>query len=331
MKELIYLDKNFLHSFIAQTNDGLITSKNSEFQEQRTETHQESKGAQARGYFEVQGDTGKFDIPFVIKSPSAKATLRLAPGENHSESFTIADLEAGKEIISTQLHDNALNDFEKHFEEKGLIKVIENSFSTPTLPPGTYIKTTSSFTAMNFEVIEKIVGEKFLEISQLGFKEQKDKSIQEIENENNIKPAQKKAAIKAINEQFEKIQEAQSSPIKQIKIMLEYINQTVPANAFLKMGKIFIPLKQDFLRESIDELTFKYGQNNPSIKATLIGKITRKISHNEAELPDFSNVMSHNPHSVFNSILGLPLGVLGTFNILTADDIVVSPVAIYFE
>ncbi|MGR5963095.1 hypothetical protein ACT7DN_30015 [Bacillus paranthracis] len=102
-----------------------------------------------------KGDTGKFDIPFVIKSPSAKATMRLAPGENHSESFTIADLEAGKEIISTQLHDNALNDFEKHFEDKGLIQVMEDTFSTSTLQPGTYIKTTSSFTAMNFEVIEK--------------------------------------------------------------------------------------------------------------------------------------------------------------------------------
>ncbi len=78
-------------------------------------------------------------------------------------------------------------------------------------------------------------------------------------------------------------------------------------------------------------MTFKYGQNNPSIKATLIGKITRKISHNEAQIPDFSNITSQNPHSVFNSILGLPLGVLGTFDILTAEDIVVSPVAIYFE
>ncbi|MDA2194509.1 DUF6414 family protein [Bacillus cereus group sp. BceL221] len=331
MKELIYLDKDFLHSFIAQTNDGLITSKNSEFQEQRTETHQESKGAQARGYFEFQGDTGKFDIPFVIKSPSAKATMRLAPGENHSESFTIADLEAGKEIISTQLHDNALNDFEKHFEDKGLIQVMEDTFSTSTLQPGTYIKTTSSFTAMNFEVIEKMVGEKFLAITQIGFDEQKNKRIQEIENDCNIKPNQKKAAIKLINEQFEKIQAEQSSPIKQIKLMLEYINQTVPAKAFLKMGKLFIPLKQDFLRESIDELTFKYGQNNPSIKATLIGKITRKISLDEAKLPDFSNVMSQNPNSVFNSLLGLPLGVLGTFDVLTTNDVVVSPVAIYFE
>ncbi|MGH0867345.1 DUF6414 family protein [Bacillus toyonensis] len=331
MKELIYLDKDFLHSFIAQTHDGLITSKNIEMQEQRTETHQEGTGAQARGFLEFQGDTGKFEVPLFLKSPSAKVTMRLAPGENHSESFTIADLEAGKEIISTQLHDNALNDFEKHFEEKNLIQVIENTFSTTTLQPGTYIKTTSSFTAMNFEVIEKMVGEKFLAITQFGFDEQKNKRIQEIENDSNIKPNQKKAAIKLVNEQFEKIQAEQSSPIKQIKLMLEYINQTVPAKAFIKMGKLFIPLKQDFLRESIDELTFKYGQNNPTIKATLIGKITRKISHDETKLPAFSNVTSQDPNNVFNSLLGLPLGVLGTFSVLATNDIVVSPVAIYFE
>ncbi len=41
--------------------------------------------------------------------------------------------------------------------------------------------------------------------------------------------------------------------------------------------------------------------------------------------------MSQNPNSVFNSLLGLPLGVLGTFDVLTTNDVVVSPVAIYFE
>ncbi|MCD2332895.1 DUF6414 family protein [Bacillus cereus] len=331
MKELIYLDKDFLHSFIAQTNDGLITSKSTEMQEQRTETHQEGTGAQARGFLEIQGDTGKFEVPLFLKSPSAKATMRLSPGENHSESFSIADLEAGKEIISTQLHDNALNDFETYLDKEKLIFNIDNTSSSLSLQPGTYIKTTSTFTAMNFEVIEKMVGEKFIEILLYGVREQKEKSILEIENDNNIKPSQKKSAIQLINKQFKAMEETQTSQLKQVQLMLEYINQTVSAKAFLKMGKIFIPLKQNYLRETIDELIFKYGQNNPSVKATLIGKVTRKISNDETQFPDFSNLMTQSSQNIFNSFLGLPLGMLSNFDVLTTDDVVVSPVAIYFE
>ncbi|MGE7874823.1 DUF6414 family protein [Bacillus paramycoides] len=331
MKELIYLDKEFLHSFIAQTNDGLITTKSTELQEQRTETHQESKGAQSRGFTEIQGDSGKFEIPAFLKSPSAKITTRIAPGKNFSESFSIADLEAGKEIISTQLHDNALNDFEKYLHNEELIKVIGDISSNLTLESGTYIKTTSHFTAMNFEVIEKMLGDHFFEIILHNFKAEKEKSIQEVENDVNIKPAQKKVAIQLINKQFKSIEESQTSEIKQVKTMLEYINQTVPAKAFFKMEKFFIPLKQTFLRENIDELIFKYGQKNSSVKATLIGKVTRKISIEETQFPDFSNMTSQPPQNVFGAFLGFPLGILGTFDVIKANDFIVSPVAIYFE
>lgn len=331
MKELIYLDKDFLHSFIAQTNDGLITSKSTELQEQRTETHQESKGAQSRSYTELQGDSGKLEIPLLLKSPSAKAVMRIAPGKHHTESFSIADLEAGKEIISTQLHDNALSDFEKYLESEEIVTNIDAHGSNPTLQPGTYIKTTSSFTAMNFEVLEKILGDGFLNILLYDLHEKKEEEIKKIEADSTKKGNQKKAELNNINKQYEFAESQFTSPIKKVKLMLEYINQTIPAKAFLKMGKLLIPLKEDFLREGIDELTFKYGQSNSYIKATLIGKVSRNISYDEAQFPDFSNIMTDNPENVLHSMSAFPTGILATFNVLKTDDFIVSPVAIYFE
>ncbi|PHG46051.1 DUF6414 family protein [Bacillus wiedmannii] len=331
MKELIYLDKDFLHSFIAQTNDGLIISKSTELQEQRTETHQESTGAQARGFLEIQGDTGKFEVPLLLKSPSAKATMRISPGQNHSESFSIADLEAGKEIISTQLHDNALNKFESYLNEHGLVNIIDNDSPNSLLNPGVYIKTTSNFTAFNFEVLEKMLGDEFFEIIKYSMIEKKTRSINEIENNDNIQPTKKKSAIKLINKQFETLEKEQFSPINNVKTMLKYINSTVPAKAFIKMDKFFVPLKEEFLRESINELIFKYGQNNPSIKITLIGKITKQLSHKETDIPNFSDLLNGSPQTVLQNFLSFPTGLLALLEVFKANDFIVSPVAIYFE
>ena len=89
------------------------------------------------------------------------------------------------------------------------------------------------------------------------------------------------------------------------------------------MDDVILPLKSEHLRETAKELIFKYGEIGSSLRITMIGKVTREIT--TTAMPDFHN---GNPFFEFPQILS---GVLGSLGLINSGDLIVSPVAIYFE
>lgn len=319
MKELIYLDTSILHSFIAQSQGGLPQSTQVERQEQVTETSQNTTGFAARSFTEMQGDTGTLSIPGLVKSPSGRVRVRIQPGRHSSESISLSELESGKEIISKQLHDNALESFEKYLSEQNkLFDLSESNLE------GKFIKITEGFKIVDFRYLRKIIQTEAL-IDFMFMKQTEEVAAASVETNNSSngkEKAVKKAALNQIQNTLNRQKGLMKSNFEFIEKSLDYLNDILPTESFLLMGNTIAPLKNEFLREKANELMFKYGGLNTNLKITMLGKVTHKIE--DTSMPNISS----DPFFEFPKILS---SVLGSLGIIEEGNLIISPIAIYFE
>lgn len=315
MKEIIYLDTGVLHSYIAQHYDGLPTETSNERGEEVRDTNEQEQGYKSGTSIEARLKSGKFEVPGFLKTPEGDLKFTWQPGEIISEKAVMSQTESGKEIISKQLHDNALEVFLEN-----------NEFYAIDYPEiqGKLIQCTSEFKIIDFSYLKSMIQPDAL--LEFMYKEQEDK-LSEIKkqidyNKNN----QEKNKLKALYTQFSNEFSNQKKDLKdQFNFMakaINYLNDILPNESFMVLGKSLAPLKSEFLRETSKELMFKYGGSNSSIQVTMIGKVTNRID--SIEMPD----LSINPFFEFPKILNSVLNPLGVIN---KGDLIVSPIAIYFE
>lgn len=323
MKELIYLDTNFLHSFIAQMQGGLPIAVNLETQEQRVDTTEQRAGQQSSNFTELRGDTGRIEIPGFFSSPSGGATVRIQPGRFSSESYILSELEAGKEIISKQLHDNALEEFEKTLRNEGKLKEVSE---TDELEVGSYIKITSSFNIIDFTFLQEVL-DKLLVNVILGNEQNEITVTKElIDSNQNLSSGQKKARKKDIDLKWDKRKSQLENEVSYYRNVITYTSKILPTQSFIKVGKVLAPLKLEYLRDTTKSLYYKYGNHNEKNEVVLIGKVTRKVQ--------FSNKTITNPNSFIENIEQIIQAMddlLNYINALSKDDYIVAPIAIYFE
>ncbi|NRQ52005.1 MULTISPECIES: hypothetical protein [unclassified Brevibacillus] len=323
MKDVIYLDTSFLHSFMAQINSGLPALTNTEFQESQTSTSAQTVTADSTNEMLGEVSLGEIDI-VVFKSPSAKGQYKYINKKGNSSSISLAQLEAGKEIISKQLHDNALTEFEKYLLEKeALVQItIDNNAEI-----GEYIKLTGSFSVVDLgyfkSVLNKSTFEKFMRNT---VEQEMAAALHELEREN-LNNAQKNSKRKQIKDLYESQKKASSHFHELFETLFEFMESVLPTNSYIKIGKYVAPLKSEFLRESAKEMSFKYGVNS-HLQVTLIGKITREYDSLLAQ-----NSPS-NDSSLISALQGLSSSVetmLSSMDLLNEGDYIVSPIAIFFE
>jgi hypothetical protein len=319
MKEIIYLDTGVLHSFLAQNNDGLPTATSNERGEEVNDIHEKSKGFNSRTAFETKLKTGKFEIPVLLKTPEGEAKLVLQPGRFSSKKAVISQTETGKEIISKQLHDNALEVFETHLKKEDLL------FSTndPALE-GKFVKCVSSFKIIDFKYLKSILQPKAL-VEFMFIKSEEE--IEKAEREIKKAPKEQQPTMKAYVNQLTSKVKAEKKLIEEQLIFAEksinYLNDILPTESFILMENTIAPLKNEYLREKASELMFKYGGTSTNLQMTMIGKVTQKV--NGVGMPDFSG---NDTFFEFPKILSAVLNPLGIIN---EGDLIISPIAIYFE
>ncbi|MFG3612422.1 DUF6414 family protein [Rummeliibacillus stabekisii] len=320
MKEIIYLDTTMLHSYLAQANDGLATNSSYESSEQVVDTSELSQGFNSRNKTEVTVKSGEIEIPFMFKTPSGDIKLVLDPGKFSTEKSIMSQTEQGKEIISKQLHDNALLNFENSLIENDLI----HSSTDPNIT-GKYIKICSSFKIVDFKYFSKIFqGNKLHKFMFMEFEQQ----IKELEKslKSEVNPQTKKEYNKQLQKtksEFEQVKKETGVQINNTEMAIQYLSDITPTDSFLLIEDIISPLKSEFLREPGDQLAFKYGGSSASLKINLIGKVTSIIEN--VDTPSFSGPQALlDINKIFYSILH-PMGILNK------GDKIVSPIAIYFE
>ncbi|CAM5580762.1 hypothetical protein SAFG77S_09093 [Streptomyces afghaniensis] len=323
MKEIIYLDTGLLNSYIAQIHDGLPTSTNNERNEEVKDSKEMEEGYKSRSFFEAKVSTGEFEIPWVFKSPSGEILGRFQPGNYSGEKISLSQLESAKEIISKQLHDNALEIFEKHLSNKE--ELITDIWKSNMEIDGSFVKITKTFKIIDFSYLNSIIQTD--KLMGLMFMQEEEKiadmeSQSKTETNNQIKSRQK-VLIQQAKSKLDAQKKSMKSSMETTEKSLRYLNEILPTEAFLLMDRVIAPLKNEFLREKSNQLMFKYGNNGSSIDITLIGKVTSKVKN--VEMPNFN---SGNPFFEFPGIIN---GILSPFGVIKKGDNIVTPIAIYFE
>ncbi|MFX3631894.1 MAG: hypothetical protein ACE3L7_07415 [Candidatus Pristimantibacillus sp.] len=314
MKEFIYLDTSFLQSFIAQTNNGLPLSTSTEFQESETKTNSVDKNNQLQNNLNIGITTGELAVPGLFKLPTSKGDYGLKSIKGTNESATLTQLDAAKEIITKQLHDNALHDFEEYLKEKDLLKY---PLTTDELIPGSYISYRGKFEIIDMEFLSSLLNpEKLSTIFDLMISEEL-KGIKEAAAGLDNKTKQQ---ILGMSNKAKKDSEDTKKQFNQVAAMLDYISLLLPHTSYIRIDKYLCPLKSNFLREKSKELIFKYGRNS-TLNITVIGKYT-KI---------FDNIADANSGSGITAISSMLDGLTQQLDIIKKGDHIVSPIAIYFD
>lgn len=231
MKELIYLDSSFLHSFIAQIYGGLPSTVTNEMQESRTQTHTDTR--QQETVSELHGS---------LNVAIAKMDAKITPKETRGESISLAQLEVGKEIISKQLHDNAVDELIEHLRKNDLLVDSPELFEV-----NKYILYRSSFKVVDFEYLKIFTRKEFSQL--LGLNKQLN---------NKMQPGNQKIIIDNLGK------------------ILDFFSAIMPSDLFIKQDGMLSPLKREFLRIQPKELLFKYSEET---KVCLLGKVTKRIDN----------------------------------------------------
>lgn len=319
MKEVIYLDTNYIHSYISQFEDGLVTSTDTESTEEISEQHELQKGSETESFIEGKFKLGEIEIPLFFKSPTGEISVGINPIFSSGESISLSQLESGKEIISKKLHDDALKRFEDHMRRNR--KFITQLSS---IQQGDFLKIKSRFQIVDFNYMKNAFDSD--KLTKITFYEQDQcikKTRQNIDQLKGQEKALERGKLKKLEIGYKDERKKFGEDIQFVHEVLEYISYILPSESFLIAENILLPLKPEFLRESSKYLTFKYGAKKSITEITIVGKVTRKVE--DVELPDFKGEYAH---LEFGEIVNF---LLNTIGILQKDNFIVSPIAIYFE
>lgn len=307
MKEIIYLNTDFIHSFMAQKFSGLPLNNTKEQSQQDSQTSSDTtKNASTH---EAQGEvnSGSIKVPFIVAAPSGKVSYKYNNQRQSEETVSLTQIDAGKEIISKQLHDNALDDFEAHLNENSKLNVISIDGNGEEYI-GEYVKIVSTFTLFDLDHLKSLTAPEIMrEMMLLG-----DDVIAEKNRKGHVVGKKLDAKVEY--------------GIKSFDVILRYLSSILPTQLFLKQGKFISPLKSDFLRESSKELNFKYGENC-EIEVTVLGRVTKlfdsfnaAIFEEGAQLKELTSAIDTVTDVVLSQVKSIKKG-----------DLIISPVAIYFE
>jgi len=308
-----------LHSFIAQLNEGLATESSLEQSEQVTDTLEKSIGSHSRNSTTIKAKTGEVELPYLFKSPSAETLFKLEPGKTASEKSIIAQTEFGKEVISKQLHDNALDQFERYLSEKNLLNISENTG---------FVHLQGNFQIIDFSYLSKMLGHE--KLAEIFCTEQIQELFAMKETVANLKAHEFEDAQQEIM-QFEKdlmnhIETIQKQ-FNHYQILLSYLNKILPVEAFIIMEGYLIPLTPEFLRQNGELLAFKYGFAN-DLSINILGKVG-SIHPENTEIESLSTTMqTTNPFIHVSTMFNV---LLEGMQLIQKGDRIISPIAIYFE
>jgi len=239
VREFLYLDSDFLESFLAQTEGGLEVNLQSEIGTQQTHT----KGNRTRsGTVEGSAETAGLFGLFVKAQSKALITVTNAP-------MSIANTKTGREIVTKQLHDFMFNIFydrvdpeklEADHEKMELGKKLETD--REKMKPGKYIKHTAAFKYIDLERIGSLF----------------DENNHQIFRDYDVKPDP------SISFPFDYL--------KRVHRILDYAKTMIPFGVFLYSDGLLIVLKEEYLREKRQQLGFKFDG-----EMTVVGKANKIV------------------------------------------------------
>lgn len=295
-----------MNSTLAQLNQGLITSYASEENSSETlsETHNSSmtKKSTLGGKLVLNANFG-FD-------------------KLESEQTSKAILEGQRDILNKAFHDYALQILIDDLESKDLIK--ENGHQ------GDFQLIESSYKFYDFELIHNLADtNSFNKLMSYVTDDEKQKQIDDakriLKKKRNHLTHQEKSKL----EELEGLVYSVEQPIKALEMMEHlsgFIAKSLKGLIIIKLGNFVSLAKREFLRESSESISFRTDQSR---KVKILFRINGKKGEvYSGDIPDLQNLNIEDIDTLPNMIFDL---LLGSFDILKKDDVLVTPIAIYYE
>lgn len=319
MKEIIYLDTDLTNSLLAQLDQGLITSFSAEqnSQEGLTEGQQSSFAKQGT----VKGGVHLGGLLFGKTGIDGQVTTTATETTSDSRTF----LEGEKDILNKAFHDYSLNILENKLVEQEHLK------HGPDFNVGDLHLGEATYQYYDFDLINKISNVEALgEIMSFG------KPGHVLSMEEAFQLHNKKITKQTSNLELQKINEAKSmvenyeslrpflKTLKQMEVYSSYTNTVFGGASVIKMGNKLGLLKKKYLREGSEALSLRTDDNRK------LKFLVRIIGLKEdVQIGDPSKLMDPSQMNVIPSIIFDV--VLGSMNIIKKGDVLVTPLAIYYE
>lgn len=223
-----------------------------------------------------------FGLPKVIG-------VNLGNDKTSEDSSAFIDIKSAKEIITKTFDDNAFDILLEYIQKS-------DEVSDSNYKDGDFVVLNNEYKLIDFDFLLTLLGDDFIElyINSAISNNKIEKS-----KENNFRSAQKKY-------------------YKELRKNLERFKKLVPSSTLLYTNNILLPVKKEFLRDSFEDISFKYKRIN------FLARITRKFEYIKYE---------NDSNMLINAVDYMMPSILKSFHIDIIDNetYIATPIAIYIE
>ena len=316
MKEIIYLDTEIINSMLAQLDEGIVNSFTLE------SSSQETQGEETNS---IRGKSAGMQAGMNITTgalPGIGFRFGVNSGENGGESEKISTsmLEGQKDILNKAFHDYALEILFDKLTENNLLK------NSTHINEGDLIFLESSFRYYDFELLKNSIDPEVIQATMTFDQSGTLPTLEEAQAIIKKKPAkntsQYMVAQKVIN-MNKNIQPIINS-MSLLNSLGSYASNMLKNQAIIKAGNNIGIIKNKYLRESPEALVFR---TDTSRKAKILLRVIGK-KNTVFDGKNMTKIQEQDMDKIPNMMLDV---ILGSFNIIRAGDLLVTPIAIYFE
>ncbi|MFJ9462115.1 DUF6414 family protein [Viridibacillus arvi] len=318
MKEIIYLDTNIMNSMLAQLDQGIVNSfslENSD-QEEVTESSNSTTGLKAGVGAGVKLSTGIL--------PGGSVTLKGSGGGNKAESEGVSKTisEGQKDILNKAFHDYALEVLFSKLEEQGLL------ISSDDYREGDLFTEVTGFRFYDFDLIQKAMDYEILKsfmlstIPDRGISYNKAREIIKKTKPTSKEREQLESATLTVRDHDEV--ESLTHLFKDLNKLGSLSSNLLKDLSIIKLNNKIGLIKKEFLRESAESLSFRTDDKR---KAKMLLRVIGK-KQNVYAGEDSITFLEEDINTIPNLMLDI---VLGSFKIINNGDLLVTPIAIYYE
>ncbi|WP_454386752.1 DUF6414 family protein [Streptococcus sp. Marseille-Q8145] len=296
MKEIIYLDTKLVNSLLAQQNSGLVTKLVNEDSE---------SDARTEGSTEQATTSSEIGLSALLKASGRYSTT-------NADSYNFVFSKSNKNLVETALDDYSLDLLITCLEEEHLIKHSDYK-------DGDLISTSGELTVFNFEQLAETS-----DLEEIGFLLPEYDEFKALKSEYGKIKGKEKHLSRA-----KQIQEALSingwNNFEMIKHMSSYLKKLLPETNLIKISNTFSILPLEFLRVQSVQLSFmQLGKRKIKMLGICSSTFDEQIPSDFSHMTDSNLMLKYAPTTILNIMLG-------SFGMISKDDHLVRPIAIYFE
>lgn len=319
MKEIIYLDTEIMNSLLAQLDEGITKSFTLESLSEKTdgESVRTEKGKESSLTAGMKINTGMF--------PGGEFSLGADKKNsgNESNNYSKSILEGQKDILNKAFHDFSLDLLIEKLKDKKLLNDNEN-LKESDLHLGE-----SKYRFYDFDLIKRSLDSQFMEKILLNDVENLDMSYDAakkiLKKPNTPTQDQEKRKLAEYICNTYETTKSSVSTINLLNEMSGFSSRLLEKLVVIKASDKIGLLKKEMLRESVESLTFRTDKNRK------IKYLVRILGKKEIVYDGINN----SPNFDLDSLDIIPTMmldiILGNFNIIKQGDVLVTPIAIYYE